>query len=58
MSLSDPEYFYNITIYSFPYLETYQLFCLNSVPVDEVDKDVTVRVSVHRSALKPHHVSM
>lgn len=61
MSLSDAECVYNITISSFPYLETYQLFCLNSLPVDEVDKDVSVSISAQsctRSALEPHHVSM
>lgn len=61
MSLSDAECVYNITISLFPYLETYQLFCLNSLPVDEVDKDVSVSISTQsctRSALEPHHVSM
>lgn len=47
MSLSDAKYVYNITISLFPYLEAYQLFCLNSMPVDDVDKDVSVYQSAY-----------
>lgn len=45
MSLSDAEYIYNITISLDPCLETYQPLCLNSMPVNEEDKDITERIN-------------